>query len=300
MIVCDILSIGLFLCIEDPYDVFVTEKTSDRPGPEDLFILLYTSGSTGVPKGVMLEHGNLSNFCAWYRDYYRLDETCRVAAYASYGFDACMMDMYPALTTGACLCIVEEEIRLDLMTLEKWYRRRGITHAFMTTQICRQFYTMTSLPQLRYLSAGGEKLVPVTPKSDGTKLINGYGPTECTIFSTTMPVDRIYGRVPIGRPLNNYKCYVMDKNMHRLPPLVPGELLIAGRGVGRGYLNRPDLTEKAFIRNPFSDDPAYVRAYCTGDIVRLLPDGTIDFLGRNDGQVKVRGFRIELAEVELK
>ena len=113
-----------------------------------------------------------------------------------------------------------------------------------------------------------------------------------------MPVDRLYDRVPIGKPLRNYKCYVVDENLRRLPPLIPGELLIAGRGVGRGYLNRPDLTKKAFIPNPFCDEPDYALAYRTGDVVRLLPDGNIDFIGRNDSQVKVRGFRIELTEIE--
>ncbi|MBO7663715.1 MAG: amino acid adenylation domain-containing protein [Clostridia bacterium] len=270
----------------------------DHPAPEDLFILLYTSGSTGVPKGVMLEHRNIAGFCGWYRDYYQLDAASRVAAYASYGFDACMMDLYPALTTGAGVYIVEEEIRMDLPALEDWFNRMKITHAFMTTQVARQFYSLAETKTLRHLSAGGEKLVPLPPREGGPKFYNGYGPTECTIFSTVMPVERLYNRVPIGRPLSNYRCYVADKNLRRLPPLVPGELLIAGRGVGRGYLNRPDLTEKAFIRNPFSSDPAYARAYRTGDVVRLLPDGNIDFLGRNDGQVKVRGFRIELTEVE--
>ena len=148
------------------------------------------------------------------------------------------------------------------------------------------------------LSVGGEKLVPLPPRDGILKFFNGYGPTECTIFTTVMPVDRLYDRVPIGRPLANYKLYIVDENLHRLPPLMPGELVIAGRGVGRGYLNRPELTEKVFIRNPFSDDPDYARAYRTGDIVRLLPDGSVDFIGRNDGQVKVRGFRIELSEVE--
>ena len=268
------------------------------PEPNDLFTLLYTSGSTGTPKGVMLEHRNLVNFCFWYRDFFKMDENSRAAAYASYGFDANMMDMYPALTAGACVCIAEEEIRLDLIELEKWFDRLGITHSFMTTQIGRQFYSMASPEKLKYLSVGGEKLVPVRPKDTSTRFYNCYGPTECTIFSSVMPVDRLYERVPIGKAIANYKCYVVDENLRRLPPLVPGELLISGRGVARGYLNREDLTGKVFIRNPFSGDKDYIRAYRSGDIVRLLPNGEIDFIGRNDGQVKVRGFRIELTEVE--
>ena len=274
------------------------EGIGECPRPEDLFILLYTSGSTGTPKGVMLEHGNLANFCAFYRTYYDLTPDSRVAAYASYGFDACMMDLYPALTSGAAVCIVDEETRLDLTALEAWFDRMGITHAFITTQMGRQFYTLADPRTLKYLSVGGEKLVPLPPKAGGLRFINAYGPTECTIFSTVMPVDRLYERVPIGKPLSNYKCYVVDENLRRLPPLVPGELLIAGRGVGRGYLNRPDLSEKAFIQNPFCAEEGYERAYRTGDTARLLPDGNYDILGRSDGQVKARGFRIELSEVE--
>ena len=275
------------------------EKLTDHPAPEDLFILLYTSGTTGVPKGVMLEHRNLANFVRFYRTAFQLDESCRVFAYASYGFDACMMDLFSPLTAGACVCIVEEEIRLDLVAVEALLNRRGITHGFMTTQVARQFYTMATVPSLRYLLTGGETLVPVTPRTDvDTKLINIYGPTECTIMAACTEVDRLYERVPIGTPHINCKCYVVDANLNRLPPFIPGELLIAGRGVGRGYLNRPDVTEKVYIRNPFSNDPAFARAYRTGDVVRLLPDGNIDFIGRRDGQVKVRGFRIELTEVE--
>lgn len=266
--------------------------------PSDLFILLYTSGSTGTPKGVMLEHHNLVNFVGWYRDFYHLDENSRVAAYASYGFDANMMDLYPALTTGSCVCIIEEEIRLDLIAMEAWFNRLGITHSFMTTQVSRQFYSLTNTEKLKYLSAGGEKLVPLPPKPEGPAFYNVYGPTECTILTVYKHVDKLYDRIPIGKPLCNYKCYVVDENLNRLPPFVPGELLIAGHGVARGYLNRPDLTEKAFIKNPFCDEPGFECAYRSGDIVRLLPNGEIDFIGRNDGQVKVRGFRIELTEVE--
>ena len=276
-----------------------TTKITDHPAPEDLFILLYTSGTTGVPKGVMLEHRNLANFVRWYIKYFELDENSKIGAYASYGFDACMMDLYPTLTCGACVVIINEDTRLDLVEMEALYNRVGVTHSFMTTQVGRQFYTMTDVPSLKHLSTGGEKLVPVAPRDDIlTKFYNGYGPTECTIFSTAKLVDKNYDRIPIGKPLSNYKCYVADADMKRLPPYVPGELLIAGSGVGRGYLNRPDMTEKSFIQNPFSDDPKYSRVYRTGDVVRLLPDGNIDFIGRNDSQVKVRGFRIEMTEVE--
>lgn len=290
---------GEILLIKDIPSLPDCGRAEKDPDPSDLFILLYTSGSTGVPKGVMIEHRNIANFCSWYREFYQLDENSKVMAYASYGFDANMMDQYPALTTGAAICIIEEEIRLDLLALEARIKEQGITHAFMTTQVGRQFYAMSENDnKLKYISTGGEKLVPLPPKQDGPAFYNLYGPTECTIITTAQQVDRLYERVPIGRPLNNYKCYVIDENGRRLPPLIPGELLISGRGVARGYLNRPDLTEKAFIQNPFCSAADHARAYRSGDIVRLLPDGRIDFIGRNDGQVKVRGFRIELTEVE--
>ena len=272
------------------------DKLSAHPAPADLFIMLYTSGSTGVPKGVMLEHSNLCCFCEWYRSFYQLDETSRVAAYASYGFDANMMDMYPALTTGAAVHIIAEEIRLDLLAIKDYFERNQITHSFMTTQVARQYADL--FPDAKYphyLSSGGEKLVPIAPPT-GYRFYNGYGPTECTIFTNVYLVDRLYERVPIGRPLDNLKQYVVDNYLRILPFGVPGELVIAGHQVGRGYLNRPE--QKAFIQNPFTDKSGYERAYRTGDIVRMLPDGTIDFVGRNDGQVKIRGFRIELSEVE--
>ena len=276
----------------------VCEKLSSHPAPGDLFIMLYTSGSTGTPKGVMLEHGNLANFCFWYREKFGLDDKAKVAAYASYGFDACMMDLYTTLTAGACLYILTEEIRIDIPAMEKMFIEEGITHSFMTTQVARQFYSIANVPSLKYSMGGGEALVPFKPRDISTRFINGYGPTECTILTTSTSVDRLYKRVPIGKPLANYRLYVVDKNLRRLPPFVPGELLIAGRGVARGYLNRPEQTEKAFIKNPFCGDAEYAKAYRSGDVVRLLADGTIDFIGRNDSQVKVRGFRIELTEVE--
>lgn len=272
-------------------------KIGVHPAPEDLFIMLYTSGSTGMPKGCMLEHGNIVSFCSWYRNYYQLTPESRVAAYASYGFDANMMDMYPALTTGACVYIIDEAIRLDLLAINSYFNENGITHCFMTTQVGRQFAMDAGNTSLKELSLGGERLVPLAPPQNH-KLINAYGPTECTIFTTVFEIDKLYDRVPVGRALDNVKLYVVDKQGRRVPPCVPGELWVAGCGVSRGYLNRPEQNAKAFIKNPFTDEQGYERIYRTGDIVRCLPDGNIDFIGRNDGQVKIRGFRIELSEVE--
>lgn len=288
---------GPVLYVDEIQGLPFCEKMSCNPGVKDLFIMLYTSGSTGIPKGVMLEHGNLTAFCSWYRKYYELDETSRIAAYASYGFDACMMDMYPALTAGAQVHIIPEEIRLDLFAIEQYFNEKEITHAFMTTQVGRQFAEYCNPKTLRYLTVGGEKLVPIFPDKS-FQLFNAYGPTECTIMITVQPVDREYWRVPIGSVLDNMKLYVVDKAGNRVPVGVPGELWAAGHQVSRGYLNRPEKMAEVFITNPFTQEEGYQSVYRTGDIVRWLPDGRIDFVGRNDGQVKIRGFRIELSEVE--
>ena len=265
--------------------------------PDQLFILLYTSGSTGVPKGCQLTHANPVAFCHWYHRNYALQPGHRVAAYASYGFDACMMDLYPALTCGATVHIIPEELRLDLMALNDYFEREGITHSFMTTQVAYQFATGIDNHSLLHLSTGGEKLASLAPPS-GYRLHNGYGPTECTIFTTTFAVERKLKEIPIGKPLDNMHLYIVDAQGHRLPVGAAGELWVAGPQVSRGYLNRPEKTAEVFIANPFTDQPKYARIYRTGDIVRYLPSGDIQFVGRRDGQVKIRGFRIELKEVE--
>ncbi len=267
------------------------------PCPVDLFILLYTSGTTGLPKGCMLEHGNIVAFCQWYRRYYAMDERSRVTAYASYGFDANMMDMYPALISGGTVYVIPDEIRLELDALNEYFRNNGITHGFMTTQVSRQFALGVKRHALKYLSMGGEKLVPFEPP-EGLRVFNLYGPTECTVLSTAFEIDRLYDNVPIGKPLDNMKLYVVDRENRLMPVGVPGELLVAGYQVSRGYLNRPEQTEKAYQPNPFCDREGYERVYHTGDIVRLLPDGNVEFVGRRDSQVKIRGFRVELTEVE--
>ena len=259
--------------------------------PSDLFILLYTSGSTGVPKGCQLEHRNLVAFCHWYHRYYDLHAGDKVAAYASYGFDANMMDMYPALTCGAAVYIIGEDIRLNLPDLNHYFEAEGITHSFMTTQVGYQFAQNCDNHSLKHLSVGGEKLATIAPPANYL-LHNAYGPTECTIFTTTYPIHEQEKNIPIGKPLDNFRLFIVDKDLHRLPVGATGEMLVSGPQVSRGYLNRPDKTAETYI------DWNGLRCYRTGDVVRYLEDGNIQFVGRQDGQVKIRGFRIELKEVE--
>ena len=265
--------------------------------PEDPFILLYTSGTTGTPKGVILHHGNLVNFIDWYVPKFRLTPESRSAAYASFGFDANMMDTYPTLAAGAQMHILSDDVRFDLRAINRYFNENGITHGFMTTQVGRQFALMTDCRTLKIMSMGGESLVPFDPPAD-MEIYNLYGPTECTVLSTSYRMTSDSKRLPIGMPVNNTRLYVADSFQRLLPIGAMGELLIAGAQVGTGYLNRPEKTAEAFIANPFTSDPAYARLYRTGDIVRWGNDGNIEFVGRRDGQVKIRGFRIEMTEVE--
>lgn len=290
---------GNVLIVRDPRDLPVAESPADAPSPaepSDLFILLYTSGTTGVPKGVRLTHRNLVCFINWYTRYFSLGPARRVGAYASFGFDACMMDLYPALSCGAAVVIVPEEMRLDLMAMGAYLERHGATHAFMTTQVGRQFAVDAECATLEHLSMGGETLVPFdVPGRPVT--YNGYGPSECTIFSTIYQLQGGESSYPIGKVLDNMKGYVVDTAGHRVPVGAAGELWLAGPQIGDGYLNRPEKTAEAFGSNPF-DAGDYAPLYRTGDVVRYMHDGNIEFIGRRDGQVKIRGFRIELTEVE--
>ena len=267
--------------------------------PNNLFVLLYTSGSTGTPKGCQLEHGNLVAFCHWYQRRFGLKAEHRVSCYASYGFDCCMMDMYPALTCGACVYVIGDDIRLNLPEVNTYFETNHITHSFMTTQVGYQFATNFENHSLLHLITAGEKLASLVPPTH-FKLHNGYGPTEGTILITEYEVDQELKDIPIGKPLDNNRLYIVDKEGNRLPQGALGELWISGPNVSRGYLNRPEKTSEVYIPNPFLKQPnsQYGRVYRTGDIVRYLADGNIQFVGRKDSQVKIRGFRIELKEVE--
>ena len=266
------------------------EQPIDAPQPDDMYVILYTSGSTGRPKGCVLEHHGIVNFCHWYINEFKLTGIDRGVAYANFGFDAHMIDAYPLLACGGSVYILSSDIRMDLTAIHRYMEENSITIAFFTTQIGVQMASLFEYSHLRVMSVGGEKLVPI--KKPPFAYYNLYGPTECTICSTFYLVKYDNEEAPIGRPLANYQLYVMDASMHLVPQGMPGELCVAGYGVGRGYLNNPEMTDAKFVTVDG------VRMYRTGDLVRWDEDGNIVFLGRMDGQVKLRGLRIEIGEIE--
>ena len=258
----------------------------------DAAVLLFTSGSTGMPKGCVLEHHGIVNYAHWYKKTVQMTEKDVVAAYANFGFDAHMIDIYPTLLSGATLHILTEEVRMNFDALNQYINDNGITVAFFTTQIGCQIASLFPDNNLRAMTIGGEKMPP-TKKTSYT-IYNGYGPTECSLYSTCYKVEGDYDGLKsiIGRPLDNYQLYIVDSNLNLVPRGVPGELVISGIGVGREYLNRPETTAEKFISIYGK------KAYRSGDLVRWTEDGNIEFLGRIDNQVKLRGLRIELGEIE--
>ncbi len=260
---------------------------------EDPAVILYTSGSTGKPKGVMLSHGGIINFSRWLQEEVDLSPEDNVSAYASFGFDAHMIDIYSSLISGSQLHIIPDNIRQDILFLTDFLKESNISVGFFTTRIA---HMLNYLPHnLRIILTGGEKIQPLD--IEDYQLINGYGPTECTIYSTYYKTKGHYDGNIIGRPLPNYQLLIIDQNKNLVPQGVPGELLIAGKGLSFGYLNRPELNEEKFIDFNLTDDIS-LKAYRTGDLVRFDEDGNVEFIGRDDKLIKLRGFRIELDEIE--
>ncbi len=285
---------GLFADITGPsmYD----GRKDNPPGTNemsDLCYVIYTSGSTGKPKGVMIEHGNLANFVHCMNDILGVTDKDRFTKYAGYAFDASMIEVFPPLVSGASLHIIAPEMRFSPKMVNEYFNANNITVSFLPTQFAEQFMEFEENRSLRWLLTGGDKLKYF--KKRPYRLLNVYGPTECSIISTVYEVDRSYDNIPIGKPIHNFKTYVLDAHQNLMPVGIPGELCISGAGVGRGYFKDKEKTDKSFVADPFN---AGGRMYHSGDLVRWLNDGNIEFLGRIDFQVKIRGFRIEIGEIE--
>ena len=272
---------------------------ADTLTPDHAAYVIYTSGSTGTPKGVVLSHRGLAQLQMLHRDRFGAGPGAHVLQYAPVTFDASVWDLVMALLTGACLHLAGTEALLPGAALAATLAERGITH--MTLPPSNLALLPAEPGTLRTVVLAGEALpAELAQRWRGkVRLWNGYGPTEATVCGTvhdcaaTPP-----GRAPgIGRALAGTRAYVLDAGLNHLPPGVPGELYLAGQGLARGYANRPGLTAAAFVPDPFASTPGE-RMYRTGDLARWTRDGELEFLGRIDDQVKLRGIRIEPGEIE--
>ncbi len=275
------------------------EKNPDHiTAPENLAYIIYTSGSTGQPKGAMITHQGLSNLAVAQIRIFDVRPDSRILQFASFSFDVATSDVVLALCSGATLYLTGRDGLLPGPDLTRALRDYAITHVELPVAVLAAT-PVEELPDLRVLIVGGEACPPelVARWSQNRRFFNAYGPTETTVCATVAECAGDMSRPPIGRPIDNVYAYILDQYRQPVPIGVPGELYIGGSGVGRGYLNRPDLTAERFINDPFFPE-SEGRLYKTGDMARYLPDGTIEFIGRADNQVKIRGFRIELEEIE--
>ncbi|MEU8827139.1 non-ribosomal peptide synthase/polyketide synthase [Streptomyces sp. NPDC048636] len=288
--------------LDDRSAVWVDEGPEEPPRVRDLTpdhpaYVIYTSGSTGVPKAVVVGHAGLANFSAAVAAHYGVHAGDRMLQFASPSFDASVLELCSALTSGATLVVADEGPLLGDRLAEVLERQR-ITHALIPPAALATV-PETGLPELRTLIVGGDACdaALVDRWAPGRRMINSYGPTEATVVSTwSEPLTAGSAAPPIGRPIPGSRAYVLDESLRPVPVGVAGELYVAGPGLARGYLGRAGLTAARFTADPFG--PAGGRMYRTGDVVRWDADGTLRFLGRADDQVKVRGFRIEPGEVE--
>ncbi|GLZ75506.1 hypothetical protein Afil01_03130 [Actinorhabdospora filicis] len=271
------------------------EPFAPRPvAPGETAYVIYTSGSTGRPKGVAVSHGALAGLIAWHRDAFALTPRDRATLLAGPGFDAAVWETWPALATGAALHVPDHASRVSATAVRAWLAEHEITIAFAPTPLAE---AMLALPPvegpLRILLTGGDRLHLRPPADLPYTLVNNYGPTEATVVTTTGTVGDGTGLPAIGRPRAGLDAHVLDPELAPVPDGAVGELHIGGPALARGYLGRAALTAERFVPDPFGTG---TRLYRTGDLVRRR-GGVLEFLGRADGQVKIRGHRVELGEI---
>ncbi|QCX74368.1 Tyrocidine synthase 3 [Streptomyces sp. YIM 121038] len=289
------------------------DVTGTGVGPSHAAYVIYTSGSTGVPKGVVVEHRNVVRLFTSTDEWFRFDEHDVWALFHSFAFDFSVWEIWGALLHGGRLVVVPQAVTRSPEDFYGLLCERGVTVLNQTPSAFRQLITAQgddARPHaVRVVVFGGEALEVASlkpwlrrPVNQGTQLVNMYGITETTVhvtyrLITEADADRTVS--PIGERIPDLRTYVLDGHGQPVPVGVVGELYVGGEGVARGYLNRPELTAERFLEDPFREEPG-ARMYRSGDLARWLPDGSLEYLGRNDDQVKIRGFRIELGEIEAR
>ncbi|MCG8620153.1 MAG: amino acid adenylation domain-containing protein, partial [Desulfobacterales bacterium] len=292
------------ICLDRDWDAVAGEGEQNvvsDTGPANPVYGIYTSGTTGKPKGTLVAHRSLVNLITAQAETFGIDNTERILQFSSLSFDASAEQIWLALSTGATLVLVSKETLLDPGRFHDYMLRHRITHLDAVPSFLNAFDFQKS-HHIRRILASAEACPEALARrlSRNVDFYNVYGLTETGVTSVVYKVDPDElrpGRLPIGRPIANTRVYILDRRLKPVPVGVPGELYIGGTGLAREYLNRPDLTESGFIPNPF-DSAAGSRLYKTGDLCRYLPGGDIQFLGRVDHQVQIRGFRVEPGEIE--
>jgi amino acid adenylation domain-containing protein len=267
--------------------------------PDDLAYIIYTSGTSGYPKGVEITHANLAHLVDWHMTAFDISDRDRASHLAGLGFDAAGWEIWPYFTAGASVSIVDDTTRVSPELLQQWLLAEEITMSYVPTALSLPLAELNwpTETALRFLLTGGEKLHRAPQHPLPFMLVNNYGPTECTVVSTSGVVDAGSSTVPsIGRPIDRVSIHILDESGAPVPQGAIGEIYISGAGIGRGYRNLPDLTAKCFLPDPLSRVPG-TRMYRTGDLALRLPDGQIEFRGRVDSQEKIRGNRVELEEI---
>lgn len=270
-------------------------ETAYATDPSDLAYVIYTSGSTGEPKAVEVTHGNLAALAQWHCDAFGVGAGTRCAHLAGLGFDAAAWEVWPALSRGGTLCLADADVRTDAVKLREWFVAHEVEVAFAPTALAEPMVQMDwpEHTQLRVLLTGADRLT-VRPKAGlPFTFVNNYGPTECTVVATSGTVAPEGDALPsIGRPIAGTSVHLLDPSGAAVPAGSPGEIHIGGAQVARGYRGDPSLTDSRFI-----DHPEHGRLYRTGDLAFWLDNGELAFVGRVDSQAKVRGHRVEPAEV---
>ena len=284
-------------------EAYSSDNVGASVGSEGVAYIMYTSGSTGEPKGVVVLHRSVNRLVI-NNGYAEFRASDRIAFAANPAFDASTLEVWAPLLTGGCIVVIARDVVLSPERFRDTLRIQHVTVLWLTVGLLRQYapFLADAFAALRYLIVGGDvvdaqTVGEVLRRGAPEHLLNGYGPTETTTFAATFEIRAIpqSDAIPIGSPIGNTRIYILDERLEPVPIGVAGELYIGGAGVARGYWNRADLTSERFIPSPFV---AGDRLYKTGDVGRYLSDGTIEFVGRNDYQIKLRGFRVELGEIE--
>jgi amino acid adenylation domain-containing protein len=297
-----IRKLPLIICLDSEWDDIANESDKNplnKTTINDLAYVIYTSGSTGVPKGVAIEHRNTVALLNWAKEIFTPDQIAGVLASTSICFDLSIFELFVPLSWGGQVILVENALHLPTLSPDL-----KVTLVNTVPSAMNELVRINGIPNsVRVVNLAGEPLQntlaqKIYQQETIEQVFNLYGPSEDTTYSTFALVKKGAKDLPsIGRPITNTQVYILNHHFQYVPIGVTGELYIGGAGLARGYLNRPELTKEKFISNPFSNTPN-ARLYKTGDLVRYLSDGNIEFLGRLDNQVKIRGFRIELGEIE--